>query len=44
MNNDSIVQIKELSKKFGAISAVDGISLDIPKGEFFVLVGPSGSG
>ncbi len=44
MNNDSIVQIKELSKKFGAITAVDGISLDIPKGEFFVLVGPSGSG
>jgi ABC-type lipoprotein export system ATPase subunit len=28
----------------GAIRALDGVSLDIPKGEFLTLMGPSGSG
>ncbi|MGH2547470.1 MAG: ABC transporter ATP-binding protein, partial [Actinomycetota bacterium] len=31
-------------KRFGDVAAVDGISLDIPAGEFFSLLGPSGCG
>ena len=28
----------------GRVNAVDGVSLDIAKGEFLTLLGPSGSG
>ena len=31
-------------KKFGEVTAVDGIDLDITESEFFTIVGPSGSG
>ena len=33
-----------LTKRFGAMTAVDDISIDIREGEFFTIVGPSGSG
>src|SRR5208282_6086396 len=38
------VKIKALHKRFGPVHAVRGIDLDIPDGEFAVLVGPSGCG
>ena len=38
------LQVRNVSKRFGAFRAVDDISLDIPKGEFLTLLGPSGSG
>jgi spermidine/putrescine transport system ATP-binding protein len=38
------VEIRGLTKRFGDVSAVDSISLDIRKGEFFSLLGPSGCG
>ena len=38
------VMIRGLHKRFGAVHAVRGIDLDIPDGEFTVLVGPSGCG
>ena len=38
------VRITGLHKRFGAVHAVRGIDLDIPDGEFAVLVGPSGCG
>jgi spermidine/putrescine transport system ATP-binding protein len=38
------VQLVELVKRFGDIVAVDGITLDMPSGEFFSLLGPSGCG
>src|SRR5277367_1608326 len=38
------VKIKALHKRFGLVHAVRGIDLDIPDGEFTVLVGPSGCG
>jgi spermidine/putrescine transport system ATP-binding protein len=42
--SDRSVRIFQLKKKFGAVAAVDSISLDINAGEFFSLLGPSGCG
>ena len=39
-----IVSIRNLSRSFGTVRAVDGIDLDIYAGEFLTLLGPSGSG
>jgi len=42
-----IIQIKNLTKIFGdgvEIKALDGINLDIERGEFLAIIGPSGSG
>src|ERR1700733_8797504 len=38
------VKITRLEKSYGGVPAVRGIDLDIPDGEFTVLVGPSGCG
>ncbi len=38
------VELKKVSKHFGAVVAVDDISLSINDGEFFSLLGPSGCG
>ena len=38
------LKLNELTKKFGANVALDGLSLDIADGEFFVLLGPTGAG
>ena len=39
-----IIEIRNVSKRFGKVTAVDNISLDIRAGDFFVLLGPSGCG
>ncbi|MBB4920862.1 ABC transporter ATP-binding protein [Streptosporangium saharense] len=38
------VSIRGLRKAFGAKTVLDGIDLEIGRGEFFVLLGPSGTG
>jgi putrescine transport system ATP-binding protein len=39
-----LVRFESVSKRFGDLSAVDGVSFDIAEGEFFALLGPSGCG
>jgi putative spermidine/putrescine transport system ATP-binding protein len=38
------VRFINVSRHFGAVRAVDGVTLDIAEGEFFAMLGPSGSG
>ncbi len=38
------VELRAIYKRFGAITAVDGISLRVEQGEFLTLLGPSGCG
>ncbi|MDH4062233.1 MAG: ABC transporter ATP-binding protein, partial [Aquincola sp.] len=38
------LEVEELSKRFGAFTAVDRVSLNVPKGSFVCLLGPSGCG
>jgi multiple sugar transport system ATP-binding protein len=38
------ISTREIVKKFGEVPAVNGISLEVPNGEFMVLLGPSGCG
>ena len=38
------VEVRNVKKNFGAVKAVDGVSLEIEQGQFFSLLGPSGCG
>ena len=38
------VQTRAIARSFGDVKAVDGIDLDIPKGEIYGFLGPNGAG
>ena len=38
------IRLDRVTKRFGDFTAVDGLSLEVPAGEFFSLLGPSGCG
>ncbi|MDL1889382.1 ABC transporter ATP-binding protein [Nitrospirales bacterium NOB] len=40
----SVVEVRNLTKRFGGFTAVDGISFDIRRGEILGLLGPNGAG
>jgi ABC-2 type transport system ATP-binding protein len=41
---DSIIQVRGLEKRYGAIEAVRGIDLEVRRGEIFGFLGPNGAG
>ena len=43
-HDDAMVSIRNVTKMFGDVVAVDNVSLDIQHNEFFALLGPSGCG
>ena len=43
-DQDPIIQLRQVSKRFDRFAAVDDISLDIRRGEVFGLIGHNGAG
>lgn len=44
VENDTIIEIENLTKSFGEVKAVNGISLKVKKGELFAFLGVNGAG
>jgi ABC-2 type transport system ATP-binding protein len=44
LHNGNTVEINNLVKRFGDVTAVDGLSLEVKQGELFGLLGPNGAG
>lgn len=42
--NDSVLEIRNLTKRYGNLSAVNGISFDVKRQEIFGILGPNGAG
>ena len=43
-NNPPVLEVRGLTKRFGGLTAVKHLSLDLRAGEIFGLIGPNGSG
>ena len=41
---DSLIQVHEISRRFGSFLAADRVSFDVPRGQIFGFLGPNGSG
>ncbi len=41
---DTVIQVRDLVRKFGAFTAVDHVSFEVRRGEIFGLLGPNGAG
>ena len=44
MTNDADIHLEAVTKRFGEVTAVDDLTLSIPRGAFYALLGPSGCG
>ncbi|MEI6439688.1 MAG: phosphonate ABC transporter ATP-binding protein [Alphaproteobacteria bacterium] len=44
MSDPAVLSVRNASKTFGTRRALDGVSVDVAKGEMVALIGPSGSG
>jgi len=41
---EPLLAARDLVKRFGGVAAVDGVSIDLPRGRLFGLIGPNGAG
>lgn len=41
---DSLLQVRDLTVRFGGITALDGVTFDVPSNKVFGLIGPNGAG
>lgn len=44
MKEEPILIVSELSKNFGGVKAVDSVSFNVYRGDFFGIIGPNGAG
>ncbi|MBI3353380.1 MAG: ATP-binding cassette domain-containing protein, partial [Nitrospirae bacterium] len=44
MQRKNAIEVNNIIKKFGHVTAVDDISFNVSEGEFFGLLGPNGAG
>lgn len=44
METEKVIDVQELTKRFGSFTAVDRISFDVKKGEIFGFIGANGAG
>ena len=44
VDTDTALRVRGLRKRYGGLVAVDGIDLDVRRGEVFALLGPNGAG
>jgi len=44
MNGGPVLAVRELAKRFGGITAVDGVGFDVQAGDLVALIGPNGAG
>jgi len=44
MQEDIILQVQDLKKHFGSVHAVDGVSINVHRGQVYGFLGPNGSG
>ena len=42
--DETVIQTDGLTKRYGRVMAVDGLSVNVPRGRIFGLLGPNGSG
>ena len=43
-SNDLAISVENLTKRYGELTAVNGISFDVKRGEIFAFLGPNGAG
>ncbi len=44
MNEDNVIEVESLTKRFGKFTAVDAVSFAVRRGEIFGFLGPNGAG
>jgi len=44
MGDDRVIEVSGLAKRFGEVTAVDGVTFDVRPGELFGFLGPNGAG
>ena len=42
--NENILSLQNITKEYGALKALDGVSFSVSQGEWLAIMGPSGSG
>jgi ABC-2 type transport system ATP-binding protein len=44
MSESNVIEVNDLTKRYGRLTAVDGVSFSVREGEIFGLIGPNGAG